>query len=964
MKKILYIFIFSLSTNLFSQKLSLLEKFNDCILPIGASLQLTSGTEQFSIAPNTDDVTTNSNCALIYNSTDRKNPVKRKFSYKSNSFELIAGQTYYTSFYLKFTNPRNGVIRVLEKGTSLVMSLNASSFNGLVTSNLFSPSIGDKGVYYVVEYESVGNDAGTQIIIDDFFVGHANDVCAKSIDLVLDQDCKSGVGIPTFVPINNACISNLQYTYWYHYTATESGLVEVKVNADYNVVANVFEGTCSALIQLACDDDDEFGFTGEQMEINVQSGKTYYVRLSQKTNSYGKPIGTHCVSVHKKSNPKIIPVHDLCSSKQNININGSCINGTNLNARTEGPAPSYNTRSKSDIWYSFRPTSTKPLEIISHSNFAEVMTLYTGTCAALQEVKVEDLGNHLIFENPKIGTEYILQVSGYFATLEGNLCVEVIEKSATIPANDNCATPQKISLNQSCQKTQIFGGTKSSIKPSCVVYNAADLWYSFNTGAENNIALLIDAGFSYSWALYTGTCANLNEVYCGDSQDPCDGPIKVNGLIPNTTYLLQIVANSNLIKVNEGEICVRVDELSKTSNFTPLNLSLSTECLHGVLTRVSYNTAGGKGKINYYGPSATDVFFNGSVIEAFIEDESKCRDIKSTVANCPIPAKCRNSSLDIDLLTQCLSDSVGRNTGEMRLTINGKGGSGIYYFYGNKNGDVLRHGDLYKIILIDSDSCFVIEEGRIYCPPFDCSKSAMKVNVQYDCIDTLLKARLNIAVTGSIGNYTITGNKNLELLDQGTSYLVTSKDEAGCEATSSGKINCDFDSCAYSRVALDVKFECLINPINGQKTGKAKLIVTGTSKAGGLTYIGNKNGDILNHQDNYSVELRDAFGCGIVKSGQINCAIVANDDWASDINCTVYPNPTDENSILKFNLVKSEDIKITVSTIDGKYIYQSKKKYPTGISSIELQSKNYRNGIYIITLESQSGTKELKLIKQ
>ena len=92
-------------------------------------------------------------------------------------------------------------------------------------------------------------------------------------------------------------------------------------------------------------------------------------------------------------------------------------------------------------------------------------------------------------------------------------------------------------------------------------------------------------------------------------------------------------------------------------------------------------------------------------------------------------------------------------------------------------------------------------------------------------------------------------------------------------------------------------------------------------------------------------------------------ALILELHWASDINCTVYPNPTDENSILKFNLVKSEDIKITVSTIDGKYIYQSNKKYPTGTSSIELQSKNYRNGIYIITLESQSGTKELKLIK-
>ena len=56
MKNFLYLSIYLVSTNLFSQKLTLLEKFNDCVLPTGASFQLINGTEQFKIAPNLEDI--------------------------------------------------------------------------------------------------------------------------------------------------------------------------------------------------------------------------------------------------------------------------------------------------------------------------------------------------------------------------------------------------------------------------------------------------------------------------------------------------------------------------------------------------------------------------------------------------------------------------------------------------------------------------------------------------------------------------------------------------------------------------------------------------------------------------------------------------------------------------------------------------------------------------------------------
>lgn len=84
-------------------------------------------------------------------------------------------------------------------------------------------------------------------------------------------------------------------------------------------------------------------------------------------------------------------------------------------------------------------------------------------------------------------------------------------KTATIPANDNCATPTKVLLNQSCIKSQIFGATKSTVRPTCVVYNSTDLWYTFTTATETNISLLIESGFTFTWALYTGTCSNLIE---------------------------------------------------------------------------------------------------------------------------------------------------------------------------------------------------------------------------------------------------------------------------------------------------------------------------------------------------------------------------------------------------------------------------------------------------------------------
>lgn len=265
------------------------------------------------------------------------------------------------------------------------------------------------------------------------------------------------------------------------------------------------------------------------------------------------------------------------------------------------------------------------------------------------------------------------------------------------------------------------------------------------------------------------------------------------------------------------------------------------------------------------------------------------------------------------------------------LSINGKGGSGAYYFYGTANGSTLKHGDVYKIIVIDSDSCYVIEEGKIYCPPFDCSQSALKINLTYDCIDTLLKAKLNVDVSGHLGNYILEGNKSDDLLDQGQSFRVKVMDDAGCSQDLKGTINCNFDSCAYSRPSLNVSYICLRDEFN-RTNGKAMLLVDGNSKAGGIKYIGNQPGDTLEHLQNYTVELLDAFGCGLVKSGIVDCVPLSTYESSNDIKLMLQPNPTSGEVILSFYAVGQQNTAdLQILNISGQVLKSQKLVFILGL---------------------------------
>ncbi|MCC6754511.1 MAG: T9SS type A sorting domain-containing protein [Saprospiraceae bacterium] len=793
--------------------------------------------------------------------------------------------------------------------------------------------------------------------------GADNDDCSEAVLLRPGEACTSGTALGALLTGPAVqCPGKYIQGIWYKYESDFDGQIAVITNAQYNDALTVFEGSCANLAEMLCDNRDEFGFEGERSYVNVTSGKTYYFRIAKQIEYYGRDDQQGlCIAVEKRS--REYPVNDGCANSMMLTINTPCVEGSNLLARFDQPIPSLNSWSRADIWFSFTPTTNKPLEIISHANFADVLTVYKGNCANLNEVKCEDLGGRVVLLNPTPNASYYLQVSGYFSTLEGKLCLEIIERNEQTPANEDCVQALPLELGRECTTANNFNAKAGTIKSKCMVFAAPDIWYSFVAPQEREVAVSIASGFLYHYALYGGNCNALSEISCGPAPDPCQGPLVFRNLTAGAKYYLQIANLTRPIHAAEADICIRVDAFSLAPAFDALSLEIEEECLHGILGRVSYSVTGGIAPILYTGPAPGEIFLPGTEILAFVEDAAGCRDFKNIRISCAPPAHCAKGDLGIQVERECLKDSIGRATGEVLLRVRGTGGSGAYFYYGTSDSTVLRHGDRYQAVIIDSDSCYVVEEGQIDCPPFDCSQSKLSVQVQYECIDTLLRARLEVNVGGNLGNYTLQGNRSGDLLEQGAGYSVNVTDDAGCSTSASGFINCHFDSCAFARPELSVDYTCVTDTA-GNRTGLAIMHIDASSFAGGIVLTGHQDGDTLRHGEMFLVTMADHFGCTLQDSGTIDCVPVANDGAIAPFKAFLYPNPA--GSTLHVYLPEALGDKCTIALFDhlGRmHSLQDRMEYQKSGTVRVFDTGSLQQGLYLIRIAKDEFYTILRFIK-
>lgn len=133
-----------------------------------------------------------------------------------------------------------------------------------------------------------------------------------------------------------------------------------------------------------------------------------------------------------------------------------------------------------------------------------------------------------------------------------------------------------------------------------------------------------------------------------------------------------------------------------------------------------------------------------------------------------------------------------------------------------------------------------------------------------------------------------------------------------------------------SATTLDLKSIAFVNNSTGWIAGRGGFIAKTTNGGGAGSPIGIKNQSLI--AENFSLYQN-------------------------------YPNPFNPSTIIKFNLAKSSDVKLTVYNSIGKMEeVLTENFYPAGSYSIEWKPKSKSSGIYFYKLETTSGSELKKML--
>ncbi len=322
----------------------------------------------------------------------------------------------------------------------------------------------------------------------------------------------------------------------YSATATTCGM------ANYDTKIEVYEGTCGALLLLACNDDLHgcSGFSSE-VEFTTVSGREYFVRVG---GSGASDAGTGQLLV---TGPVTGPPNDECVGAIEIASGASVAFDTTLATPSVGaPARSCGGSGEPvDIWYRFLALADGPASASTcdMASFDTVLEVYSGDCSSLVSVGCNDDGpgcagfsSEAQF-NVAAGTTYFLRVSGYnVLTGSGDLVVTYPDAVA----NDDCSGALPIGIGKTLYSN--VGAAGSGVDMGCIASGElSDVWFSYT--ALDDGAITIDlSGSSYDTgaAVWEGDCATLTQVDCDD-----DGGVGIASLLSfqataGTTYSIQV----------------------------------------------------------------------------------------------------------------------------------------------------------------------------------------------------------------------------------------------------------------------------------------------------------------------------------------------------------------------------------------------------------------------------------------
>ena len=90
--------------------------------------------------------------------------------------------------------------------------------------------------------------------------------------------------------------------------------------------------------------------------------------------------------------------------------------------------------------------------------------------------------------------------------------------------------------------------------------------------------------------------------------------------------------------------------------------------------------------------------------------------------------------------------------------------------------------------------------------------------------------------------------------------------------------------------------------------------------------------------------------------------IYIDEGEASILGLNVYPNPTDEELNIAFNVANDETIQLTVQDVSGKQLLSNTIKALSGSNHVLVDTKDLANGMYFIRLNSGNSSRVVQFV--
>lgn len=268
---------------------------------------------------------------------------------------------------------------------------------------------------------------------------------------------------------------------------------------------------------------------------------------------------------------------------------------------------------------------------------------------------------------------------------------------------------------------------------------------------------------------------------------------------------------------------------------------------------------------------------------------------------------------------------------------------------------------LYTVTITDSNNCATVTSVTLTEPNGIITTSTTNANVLCNGVNGSGNGSATVIASGGSGEFTYLWENGSTMSTvsglSGGIYTVTVTDANGCTKPLSMTIT--------EPTALGFSITTTSDSV-GLGIGQILTGVTGGEAPYTFTWNGVVGGDSLSNlmEGTYALVVTDANGCSIdtVVSIANNTVSTNQIDYVSDLS--IYPNPTQGNTIIDLELSQNADVAVSIYTVTGVLIQNFGMENTSKLNK-QIDLSQYAEGLYLVrfSIDNKVVTKKLLVTK-